>query len=589
MGFNKDPEARCVVYQYGGKHPTENEDEAINQLAKANRFRNRLVELELQRREEYHAAFSGYGDLAEPSNQLETLNEQLTAAVAELKAWRQLNGTRSQHPTLTPQIVSLRAQARQLRTQIKSIKEAAKGDPTVQAAIEKANQQHRDQTKAAYGAVRESNPEAEDARDRHGLFWGTALLVQRAATQFQKGPPPRYKRFDGTGTIGVQLQNGMSVEDLFTPGGSVWIDPVPPEAWDPQTPRGQRRKLARTMLHMRIGGKPQAWVILKLPVTVHRPLPAGKLIKWVTVTRRKYGSQARWYVNVTTDIRSGGTLHDDVAAAGFVGVDLGFRLFKPAESSSGKRSLRVAVWAGDDGETGELRLDARFMSYISKADGLRSIRDKRLDQIRAALLPLCDEAGTPEWWKDDTQHMAKWRSPRKLYHLLHKWKDNRWDGDKTLFDLLVKWVVQDRHLHVWEANNRRKVAARRLDMYRNLAASLRRKYAVIGIEDIDWRIWSKLALPEEEETKSKKFRVQKKHAAVGLLAETLSNCGAQVVRLDPAYTTKRCNACGKITEFDADRHLRHTCEHCHAEWDQDYNAAKNLQDMASGNAVTQTA
>jgi len=46
--------------------------------------------------------------------------------------------------------------------------------------------------------------------------WGSYLLVEAAVDSAKQHPEePRFRRWDGTGRVGVQLQGGLSVDDVL--------------------------------------------------------------------------------------------------------------------------------------------------------------------------------------------------------------------------------------------------------------------------------------------------------------------------------------------------------------------------------------
>jgi putative transposase len=60
-----------------------------------------------------------------------------------------------------------------------------------------------------------------------------------------------------------------------------------------------------------------------------------------------------------------------------------------------------------------------------------------------------------------------------------------------------------------------------------------------------------------------------------LLDSKAANAGVQIVRVDPAYTSQVCSACGCLVEKAVSVRV-HCCPHCGLTIDRDLNAARNI-------------
>jgi transposase len=170
-----------------------------------------------------------------------------------------------------------------------------------------------------------------------------------------------------------------------------------------------------------------------------------------------------------------------------------------------------------------------------------------------------------------------------------KWRDNRIAGDEEIYRWLEGYKVirddkphydgfrkQDKHLYDWQEHQRRKSRVKRELQYREFAAMLRRQYATVAIEDINWRDELQTLPPAEKNETNAGARLYMRVAAVGSLIRFLTENMRHTVKVDPEWSTKTCHACGKIDNFDSATELVHTCRHCQTTWDQDANASLNL-------------
>ena len=523
------------TYAYGALAPTQNAELVSEQMFLAHRYKNKLIEIERARREKVDPVFKPH-----------------TEARA---AWAKAN------PTLKlPKLVL-----------------PPKDDARVKAF-----------TSEAYEASKQAQHES-------GVYWGTYLCigdsVRRAAEDALKAPGrplPGFQRFvESSQLVAVQTQGGLAVSDLL---GSE----------DTQlrlVGEGRHRHL-----HFRIQSSDKGraiWAVF--PVIYHRALPEGASIKWARICRRRVGTKQVFSAQFVLDGVDEASRLPMPTADSVVGLDIGWRSF-------GDGSIRVSTWKDSTGQSGELRLPPRVRQRLQKVDDLRSIRDKNFnaaqEQLCAARRAQVEAqanattaadavAAWPAWLLEATQHAHAWMAPGKLAALLGtpnvlpraaappRWRDHRFAGDEALFGALENWRKQDKHLLEWEANQRESVHRYRRELYRLFALQVAR-YAVVGVEEMDLREFAELPTKDEpkDEPVTKNARPKRFIAALselrGCIKDAVARARGHYVELEPAYTTKTCAACGKVTAFDAAVELSHVCEHCGATWDQDDNAAENL-------------
>jgi len=59
----------------------------------------------------------------------------------------------------------------------------------------------------------------------------------------------------------------------------------------------------------------------------------------------------------------------------------------------------------------------------------------------------------------------------------------------------------------------------------------------------------------------------------------------RVVKVNPAYTSQRCSACGIVDREARESQARYRCRSCGYAANADVNAARNIRDTAAGHAV----
>ena len=338
------------------------------------------------------------------------------------------------------------------------------------------------------------------------LYWATyndvfrnhKTAVQRIRRQRLEGKPAtlRHHRFDGTGTITVQLQRTAAMPPrsprlLSDPAGRYhnflvvpWIDP---DRWAAMT-RAEQRAAGRVVVRMRAGtvdGQPQ-WI--DIPVQAHRWLPADAEILNARLTVDRVAARLSARLSITARIGSP-TAADGAAVA----VHLGWR--------DTERGIRVATWRStqpldisgrlsnvmvtDDGVTGSIvvprsisgRLERHAVTAAARADSFNAVCDK--------LAAWLDEHG-PQPYRDGNitgEQVRRWRSPARLAAVAIAWRDDHSRG--KIAAVLEEWRSTDRKARDGQEHRRRRALGHRDDLYRQIGALLAAQSAHVVVDDIN--------------------------------------------------------------------------------------------------------
>lgn len=564
------PSKPTRIYSYDCKEPS-NLEVIDNQIFLAHVYRNRLVEEELKRRGKVDAAqLDMFPDLAALKQRAEQLSELYIALQQEIKSERQKTRTRSEKKELRDRAVQT---GKERKEAWKSFSESRKKSWEDARLREISN-----------AIIEESHAERKRLRAAivvEGLWWCNYLTSEAGVTN--SGRPPVFHRYHKDGKVRVQIHKGLAPEQIFSGADNrLRISPMLADSWEPGTPARFRRTSFWLRIHSNQDRSP-VWTTAEF--TMHRPLPADSRVKDVYLLRRHVGPKTVWKIQFVV---SRDAWEEKATGTGSVGVDVGWRLLldQPDPAENG---LRIAAWEGSDGAKGKVIIPPAKLAYWDKAEDLQSIRDKIFNEALAEMIAWLRDNQHPEWLQEATAEAAMWKGKHRLLDLVRGgvrfvsgmkttipgWKDQRFDGDERIFSALEAWGKQERHLHEWQGCNIAKITAWRQQFYHEAVALLRRTYSKAGVEATNWREIIQNPRPEEDAKKlaGKYNRI----AAVGGFIDIVGESMA-VTRVDPAHTTKRCRQCGKVCQFDAARSLRHTCEHCSAEWDQDENAAGNILD-----------
>jgi len=573
----KTSELPTRIYTYGTRAPTANAETVADQFLKARLYRNRLVEIELTRRTKVRAILNALPAVAPLMEARLKLEEELKAAREALQKAKVAE--RSRNPKASAERETIKRVLPLLKKLRDEIKEARQGaiTPEVKQALAVVEAENRETIKRA--------------RATSGLYWGTYLLVEKAAEQFRKGKmDPRFRRWDGSGRIGVQIQRtgkmlGMSVERLL--GGvdtRLQVAPVPAYTFARETRRCDRRRAIRTAMKIRVqSDEKDNAIFAEFPLFYHRPLPADGIIKNAWVKRYRIGR--RMYHCLQVAVESATFLPKVEPGRPVVAIDIGWR------SKRDDDSLRIAYFYDSHGYHGEIRFPDGLKTLLSHPDSLRAIRDRMFNTHRKLLMDFATrytEEGLslrtlPAWWSEEFAHLASWKTPVRLAKAALVWREKRFEGDEQIFSVIWAWRKQELHLYDWEANERNQTLAFRKDFYWRLANEFTKKYSVVVIEDFNLNDVAISSPPEgsgEEHEGTDKSRHQRFISSLSEFRQILEcsgpKYGAVVVKEDAVRSTMECHLCGYAEAWDAAPRIQHRCEGCGEEWDQDRNAAQNL-------------
>lgn len=562
------------VYQYGLMPAHTGSDVVREQLWLAHRYRNDLTawvramrdaERDLERSSglDAHVAAVALADAA------------LSAAIATLKSARV--GARSKADT-----AELRA----------SVVAARNGRRAALVAMRDARASARTSSQAARDEMHERWLLVQrSCRAASGLRHGTYTLVEEALAKacsdmplWDAGQPndPRFCRWAGGGSVGVQVQGGVTASELLGEQDTrVQIGPGPERVLrrdGTERRRGRNAELART-LRLRVGSNEDRspiwaeWIMI-----MDRPLPEGAVVKRINATVRRIGPRERWTAELTVQLPD--DWRREPCGTGGVALDLGWRSLDD--------EYRIGAWLGEDGQSGECRVGSDVRGELRKVDDVASIRDRGRDHVRRWLCAWrhkhVDEM--PEWLLLATSSMHQWEQQARFGALTKRWARDHANDYPRVLAALEKWRYHDYHLWCWESSARVKALARRREQYRVFAAGLARRYGVLVLERFDLRPVVQRRRTEDdlpagaEQSREDGARANRHAVAPSELRLALVNAfrarGGRVVEYDAAWTTATCRRCGHVCQWDQAAELRHTCEACGSEWDQDYNASTNL-------------
>jgi hypothetical protein len=329
------------------------------------------------------------------------------------------------------------------------------------------------------------------ARALTSAHWGSYLTVEASADQVRKDIPlydpkgeandPRFRRMlPGRieGQMGVHVQNRTLTVGAALACQDQWVRLDLRPMRDPATRRGRRRY---GDLHIRVGSDGRAPVWGVVPIQVDRAMSDASHIKWVRVSCRQDGPWERWTCEVTVDLPEGYRRPREMAQDRRGAVAL------VVEWVEEDGRVRVGRWADDEGAGGEVWLEESLTKWLRKAEGIRSVRDLLLNEMRPKLVQRLRahahlHPDAPGWLSEAAGNGYLWRSPSRFHDLAKRWRQDKRDEPRDAYDLLQAWELRDAHLREYEAGARRGALGARRDFYRVIAARWAARYRVVVLE-----------------------------------------------------------------------------------------------------------
>ncbi len=487
-----------------------------------------------------------------------------------------------------------------------------------------------DAFKEKVGAVNlEYGPRPRAARaefSAKGLFWGTYLVVEEAIDRARQDTPPwePIKVRRPWESIAVQLQTGtpMVTGASLRSGAADTRVRLSPQSYalgervegfqvigtpDQRNHAGNLRPASFQMLSLRIGGtgsgnRQPIWANFHILTgrggsrgrkAIPRQIPDHGRVAWVKMVRTEclwrsvFDRQTmkmtvrpfeRWEVQFTVEEapqRSQPTGH------GIIGVDIGWRRVDGG--------IRVGYAMTKRGFS-QCIIPDRVLSKREHADGIRSVRDKHMDMVRAEILryrQVLSGEGSPryrdlrsddtakEWFLEATTTAHSWK---RLYHFVKlarlmvekEWKDGLVYG-------LHAWLAKDAHLREFEAGDRRRQRLQIRGRIQSWLAQILDGHDVLAIEKTI-RVDKMRARATARSEGLRRAAVAHPEVPPGSLRtwaiQMATSRGLEVRQVNPINTTALCPVCRAVRKIEVALVVK--CEACGYSEDQDMTAAREI-------------
>ena len=206
------------IYEFGLQSPDVNADLVFEQMRLGSRHYNKLIEIEHERRNRVRATLAAHPDVDQIAEDVKRLFDEREQARQKINLVRKTTRSRKAPSELIEAVKTLSVALKARREEMKAAKTAILSDVVVQQALA----EHDDWAKEC----------GRKARAASGLYWGDYLIVEQAMDAARKSKvDPQFRKFSGDGRVSVQVQGGISVEELF--GNDTQVQIVTRSSADP--------------------------------------------------------------------------------------------------------------------------------------------------------------------------------------------------------------------------------------------------------------------------------------------------------------------------------------------------------------------
>ncbi|GAB36148.1 hypothetical protein GOOTI_202_00040 [Gordonia otitidis NBRC 100426] len=498
---------RVTVQTAGVHYKWQMPDQLTQQLRLAHDLREDLVTLEYEYEDAVKAVWSSYPAVAALEAQVAELDERASELASTVKEEKSRQRTkRPSHPAV--------AQLAETRAQLKAAKASRR--EAIASVRDEATERLRTISDERYAAQKQLY---RDYCTDGLLYWATfnAVLdhhktaVKRIAAHRKQGRAAqlRHHRWDGTGTISVQLQR-QATDPARTPAiiadadtgkwrSSLIVPWVNPDVWDTMD-RASRRKAGRVVIRMRCGSsrnpdgtKTSEWI--DVPVQQHRMLPADADITAAQLTVRREGADLRATIGITAKIPDQGEVDEGPTIA----VHLGWRssdhgtvvaTWRSTEPLDIPETLRGVITTQSAERTvGSIVVPHRIEQRVHHHATVASHRDLAVDSIRDTLVAWLTEHGPqPHPYDGDpitAASVQRWKAPRRFAWLALQWRDTPPPEGADIAETLEAWRRADKKLWLESEHGRGRALRHRTDLHRQVAAYFAGVAGRIVVDDSD--------------------------------------------------------------------------------------------------------
>jgi hypothetical protein len=478
------------AYSYAAKLLYAEDAEAVQeQLSLSHEHRNKLTEIVREARSTWRQLIKTHCglDLEQLESGRDAILEEINATKDAINQWKIEHRSRKTEPGLAAKLKELRTALKAIKSQISELKNRAAQDSALKSLLNANEQQLRDRIRQA---------RAHFSKER-GIYWANYMRNEEAVYQACFGRmDPKFQRWTGEGTVAIQIQRGMSVEELFRAEDHRLRLIAPAELLS----IGPEEKIHGPLRHIqvlyRIGSRAHrdpVWIELR--VTMHRMLPLEGRVKWALLKRTKHVRTAgRAPTNLLKDydyelqlLTELGTPVEKIRKQRVVAVRTGWTM------DGGQ--LRVATALGTDGKRRTLYLSNRWLAKRIKVQELSSIADseanRAMDGLRGAFPFIFDDRDADDGvvpLSNEVRKMLREAVTRKdqgrrLANALLR----AYSCDPVMASILESW--RNRHLHLlrYRKGMQGRLLRSRRELYRLWAGELARNYDACAMKTFDLR------------------------------------------------------------------------------------------------------
>lgn len=431
-------------------------DEQLTCLYEKNKLWNALVEIDRYNREQYNNLIDSHKEVAPLVDEEESLKACLAILYEDKKKTRSSTKGNKQDKEFDDKIKPLKIELAELYKKLKKIKLKARKE--LKKELDIISTEHFEYVKKAKQCTPLWHPNTADV--------GFIRYPASRSKAMKEGTLLRYKHFDRTGNFYLSFPKVTETNfEKITSGLCPQFHVTCAKT------KYNRFKFAYDRID-------KDYKYITGSIALHREVPEDYMIKEAKVSVKKISGKIKAYLVMTLINEEADEFWSGSNMA--CGINFGFR-------DEGDKGIRVATLVGQDqGEINILRLDRSFVDSMHYANDLQSKLEKSLNEMIPKFKSINFEQA-PDEVKDFAERLIK--APKfagtTFTKLLLTWKLSGWNKEDY-------WDFESFRSNYNRRNNesislKTKNLNRRKDQYRKWVKDVCAKYAIIGIDNTDFK------------------------------------------------------------------------------------------------------
>lgn len=249
-----------------------------------------------------------------------------------------------------------------------------------------------------------------EARANCNVNPGSYLAIETSAKKSfsDSKTDPKFSKFNGEGKVGVQLtdEKGLSIQKALAGTNPVLKIELKPEV---RLANNTKKKKTLAIARMKISGSSKSGMFLDIPFIMHRTMPDDSVIKWCYLITKKIGYRLIYEIQFTIESETFKQIKDN--KSGTIAINLGWR------------SVNEGIKYGttfDGQNTEDLIFNHKLVNKNNQSKFLLSVSDHYFNEVKKEFSNWLKTANITDELKSEVEFIHAWKAHEKLVKISKK-------------------------------------------------------------------------------------------------------------------------------------------------------------------------